>query len=150
MSTVVHCFRSYSATLGQVALSVVQPQGRGPAASGGLSAMSDAEDGVRPSPKYLLLSSANTTARRIKRNTLDMNVRTEDRCLSNRRVGGLASALCLPGFRNQILSHLPPESVARLKLQPVTLPVRAFLEKSERGIQHIFFIESGVGSMTAT
>ena len=53
-------------------------------------------------------------------------------------------------YRNLILRHLPAESVSRLKLKSVVLPVRTPLEKSERSIRHIFFIESGVGSMTST
>lgn len=53
-------------------------------------------------------------------------------------------------YRNTILQHLPAETVARLKLRYVDLPVRRPLEKSEIGIQHIFFIESGVGSMTSS
>lgn len=52
--------------------------------------------------------------------------------------------------RNTILRHLSAESVARLKLRFVELAVGQPLEKSEAGIQHIFFIESGVGSMTST
>ncbi len=53
-------------------------------------------------------------------------------------------------YKNTILRHLPVASVERLKLRHVQLPVRRALEQSERGIEHIFFIEAGVGSMTST
>ncbi|MGI4981445.1 MAG: Crp/Fnr family transcriptional regulator [Janthinobacterium lividum] len=53
-------------------------------------------------------------------------------------------------YRNTILRNLSTDSVDRLKLRFVELPLRRPLENSESGIQHIFFIESGVGSMTST
>ena len=53
-------------------------------------------------------------------------------------------------YRNTILRHLPAETIARLKLHPVNLPLKMPLERAEEGIQNIFFIESGVGSMTST
>ena len=53
-------------------------------------------------------------------------------------------------YRNTVLRHLPAESIARLKLVHVELPLKRPLERSERGIGNIFFIESGVGSMTST
>ncbi len=53
-------------------------------------------------------------------------------------------------YKNLILQHLDDDVLARLKLRPVRLPVKMPLEKSDRGIEHIFFIESGVGSMTST
>ena len=53
-------------------------------------------------------------------------------------------------YRNTILQHLPAESVARLELRHVELPLKMPLERTHGGIGHIFFIESGVGSMTST
>ena len=53
-------------------------------------------------------------------------------------------------YRNTVLRHLSAESVARLQLTHMELPLRKPLERSERDIGHIFFIESGVGSMTST
>ena len=53
-------------------------------------------------------------------------------------------------YRNTVLRHLPAESIARLQLVHLELPLKKPLERSERGIGHIFFIESGVGSMTST
>ena len=53
-------------------------------------------------------------------------------------------------YRNTVLRHLSAESVARLQLTYMELPLRKPLERSERDIGHIFFIESGVGSMTST
>ena len=53
-------------------------------------------------------------------------------------------------YRNTVLRHLPAESIARLCLTYVELPLKKPLERSERDIGHIFFIESGVGSMTST
>ena len=52
--------------------------------------------------------------------------------------------------RNAILQHLSAESVTRLQLQPIELPLKMPLERMNGGIEHIFFIESGVGSMTST
>lgn len=51
-------------------------------------------------------------------------------------------------FRNTLLSHLDGETIGRLQLRRVELPVRHELERPGTGIAHIFFIEEGIGSMT--
>ena len=53
-------------------------------------------------------------------------------------------------YRNKILRHLDGDIIARLNLEAVQLSAGRPLERSERGIAHLFFIESGVGSMTTT
>ncbi len=51
-------------------------------------------------------------------------------------------------FRNTVLQHLEQASIARLNLRPITLEVGRDLELPGQIIDHIFFVESGVGSMT--
>ena len=51
-------------------------------------------------------------------------------------------------FKNTLLLHLDPETVSRLQLRRVQLPVRHKLESPGSGIDHVFFIEEGIGSMT--
>lgn len=51
-------------------------------------------------------------------------------------------------FRNTILDHLDADEIRRLQLQPMTLPVGQLLQRSESRIDHIFFLEDGIGSMT--
>ena len=52
-------------------------------------------------------------------------------------------------LQKHLLKHLPAGYIARLQLQPGSLPLNRPLERFDRGTQHIFFIESGVGSMTS-
>ncbi|MGI4831749.1 MAG: Crp/Fnr family transcriptional regulator [Janthinobacterium lividum] len=51
-------------------------------------------------------------------------------------------------FRNTLLQNLSPETIKRLKLRPVQLALRQDLEVPGQDIQHIFFVEEGIGSMT--
>ena len=51
-------------------------------------------------------------------------------------------------FKNVLLQHLDSEIVNRLRLRRVELPLRHVLEAPGRTIDHIFFIEEGIGSMT--
>ena len=51
-------------------------------------------------------------------------------------------------YRNTILHHLDHSVIERLQLQPVALPLRQNLQSPEKTIDRIYFIESGVGSMT--
>lgn len=51
-------------------------------------------------------------------------------------------------FRNTILNHLDVDAVERLHLQPVTLAVGQVLHRSGGRIDHIYFLEDGIGSMT--
>ena len=52
------------------------------------------------------------------------------------------------GFKNTLLRHLDLKTIGRLALRPVQLPVLHELERSGSTINHIFFIEEGIGSMT--
>lgn len=51
-------------------------------------------------------------------------------------------------YRNTVLTHLQSETIERLELRPVRLEANHELEAPGQEINHLFFIESGVGSMT--
>lgn len=51
-------------------------------------------------------------------------------------------------FRNTILDHVGPDSIQRLHLQPVQLPLAQVLQRSGGRIEHLFFVEDGIASMT--
>jgi hypothetical protein len=51
-------------------------------------------------------------------------------------------------FRNVVLKHLDPETIARLRLRRVELPLLHDLETPGAAIQHIYFLEQGIDSMT--
>lgn len=53
-------------------------------------------------------------------------------------------------FSNRILQNLSDETVSRLGLKVVTLPVGREIEAIGKSIRHVFFLESGAASMTAT
>jgi CRP-like cAMP-binding protein len=53
-------------------------------------------------------------------------------------------------FRNKLLQNLAPVTVDRLLLKPVELEVEHEMEFPGSPINHLFFIEEGVGSMTST
>lgn len=53
-------------------------------------------------------------------------------------------------FRNKLLQHLDPETIQRLRLRPVKLEVGHEIENPGSSIDHLFFVEEGVGSMTTT
>lgn len=53
-------------------------------------------------------------------------------------------------FRNSILQHLDEETLGRLQLRRVRLPLRHDLEVSGRKIEHLFFLEEGIASMTTS
>ena len=53
-------------------------------------------------------------------------------------------------FKNTLLQHLDPEIIDRLQLRPVQLPLLHELEVAGRSVNHIFFIEEGIGSMTTS
>jgi CRP-like cAMP-binding protein len=53
-------------------------------------------------------------------------------------------------FRNQILCRLAPETIKRLELQPVALPLDREIEFPGQSIDHLFFLEDGMASMTTT
>ena len=51
-------------------------------------------------------------------------------------------------YKNTILSSLDSETITRLHLRPVELPLRHPLESPGKPIRHIFFLESGIASVT--
>ncbi len=51
-------------------------------------------------------------------------------------------------YRNTLLRHLDAETVKRLQLRRVELPVMHRLEHPGSRIEQVFFIEEGIGSMT--
>jgi CRP-like cAMP-binding protein len=51
-------------------------------------------------------------------------------------------------FKNTILKHLDAECIGRLQLRFLDLPVLRELEGPGNTIDHVFFIEDGIGSMT--
>ena len=53
-------------------------------------------------------------------------------------------------YRNTLLRLLPAESVARLRLVRVELPVEHEIEYPGKQIRHLFFLERGIASMTNT
>lgn len=53
-----------------------------------------------------------------------------------------------PSFRNTLLRHLDADTIHRLQLRRVELPVLHTLEHPGSRIDHLFFIEEGIGSMT--
>jgi CRP-like cAMP-binding protein len=53
-------------------------------------------------------------------------------------------------FRNYLLQALSPAIIDRLHLSPVRLEVDRVMESPGDSIDNLFFIEEGVGSMTAT
>jgi CRP-like cAMP-binding protein len=53
-------------------------------------------------------------------------------------------------FKNTVLRHLDADSVRRLHLRRVDLPLRYDLEIPAEPIQNLFFLEEGIGSMTTS
>ena len=51
-------------------------------------------------------------------------------------------------FKNTVLQHLAPDTIERLQLRPVQLPLLHHLEVPGSSIDQIYFIEEGIGSMT--
>ena len=51
-------------------------------------------------------------------------------------------------FKNTLLQHLDAQTIDRLQLRPVALPLLHNLEIPGTSIDHVFFIEEGIGSMT--
>jgi CRP-like cAMP-binding protein len=52
-------------------------------------------------------------------------------------------------FRNVLLSHLSPEDRERLTLERVEMPRRKLLEQRRRGVDHVYFPDSGIASVIA-
>lgn len=53
-------------------------------------------------------------------------------------------------FRNKLLNHLDDETIARLELRPVKLERAREIEAPGNTIDNLFFLETGIGSMTTT
>ncbi|AXC16069.1 transcriptional regulator, Crp/Fnr family (plasmid) [Acidisarcina polymorpha] len=53
-------------------------------------------------------------------------------------------------FKNTLLKSLAPEIIARLHLRPVTFELEHEIEYPGRSIEHLFFVEEGMASMTTT
>lgn len=53
-------------------------------------------------------------------------------------------------FQNTLLQHLSPDIIERLHLRRVTLDLGREIEYPGKTIDHLFFIEKGIGSMTTT
>ena len=53
-------------------------------------------------------------------------------------------------FQNTILQRLPQEAIDRLKLKRYLLPAKTPIEQIGREIEHVFFLEQGAASFTAT
>jgi CRP-like cAMP-binding protein len=53
-------------------------------------------------------------------------------------------------YKNSLLRTLDDEIVARLRLQPVSFELSHELEFPGRSIEHLFFVEEGMASMTTT
>ena len=56
--------------------------------------------------------------------------------------------LASTNFQNLILSSMPAETIARLHLHPVKFELMHEIEYPGRPIDHLFFVESGMASMT--
>jgi CRP-like cAMP-binding protein len=55
-----------------------------------------------------------------------------------------------PLYKNGLLQKLHPDIITRLDLRPVVLPVNREIEYPGNHIDHLFFIEEGMASMTTT
>ena len=51
-------------------------------------------------------------------------------------------------FRNVLLNHMASDVISRLQLRRLELPIKYELEVPGEGIDSIFFVEQGIGSMT--
>lgn len=55
-----------------------------------------------------------------------------------------------PKFKNTLLNALDAQALARLRLTPVTFELKHEIEYPHRAITHLYFVESGMASMTST
>jgi CRP-like cAMP-binding protein len=56
----------------------------------------------------------------------------------------------LSKFKNTLLQHLDGDIIERLSLKPVNFETRHEIENPGRPIEHLFFVEEGMASMTTT
>lgn len=52
-------------------------------------------------------------------------------------------------FKNTVLNYLPPDSIHRLQISPLKLELKHVIESPGDEILSLYFIEEGLGSMTA-
>ncbi len=53
-------------------------------------------------------------------------------------------------FQNTLLKTLSPDAIARLSLQPVKFELKHEIEYPGKAIEHLYFVEAGMASMTTT
>lgn len=53
-------------------------------------------------------------------------------------------------YKNTILQHLSDDSIERLDIRPLDLPVRFPMQTPGSRVERLFFIEAGVGSLTVS
>ena len=53
-------------------------------------------------------------------------------------------------YKNGLLNRFDPETIARLNLRHVVLPANREIEFPGKPIEHLFFLEEGIASMTTT
>jgi CRP-like cAMP-binding protein len=56
----------------------------------------------------------------------------------------------MPSFRNKLLQNFDPDIIERLELRPVKLERSREIEAPGNPIDNLFFLETGIGSMTTT
>lgn len=53
-------------------------------------------------------------------------------------------------FKNTLLAALPADVIGRLNLQPMTFELKHEIEFPGKAIEHVYFVEEGMASMTTT
>ena len=53
-------------------------------------------------------------------------------------------------FKNTLLKALDQDIIGRLRLQPVKFELKHEIEKPDDPIEHLYFLEEGMASMTTT
>ncbi len=66
------------------------------------------------------------------------------------KLGAIGGPLPYGAYKNEVLRRMSPEVISRLQLRPVDLPLNREIEFPGNRIDHLFFLESGIASMTAT
>jgi CRP-like cAMP-binding protein len=71
-------------------------------------------------------------------------------CSTRKEIHARNGSLYLSKFKNTLLQHLDEDIIKRLSLEPVTFETRHEIEYRGRPIEHLFFVEEGMASMTTT
>src|ERR1700726_396678 len=71
-------------------------------------------------------------------------------CLIRKEIHVRNGIRYLSKFKNTLLQHLDQDIIERLSLKPVTFETRHEIEYPGRPIEHLFFVEEGMASMTTT